>query len=355
MPDGYLVNLGNGSLDPGDPTAISPTSFTIAATLGTGTWQYDYTRFFGSGTATLGGTFHLATDGKVYFQSNGNVPVFRTITSAKVLVAPVDISGKLGISGHDRIGANGGGAITVIGSEDKQSDGDSVDFGRLLETGSIACSNSDDGAGELPGSASLADGTIANSPKIETIICFTAGTAIQTPMGERRIETLKPGDMVQTLDHGPRELRWIGSRTVPASGAFAPIRFARGSIGNHRDLLVSPQHRMLCGGSLTQQYFGEAEILAPAMSLVDDLCVTIEYGGVVTYVHMLFDEHEIVLANGAPSESFYPGNYGLDSFSDLSRNEIFDLFPELRSDLGAYGPTSRVCVKPSDARVLVAS
>ena len=187
----------------------------------------------------------------------------------------------------------------------------------------------------------------------DNIICFTAGTAIQTPSGERRIESLKAGDLVLTLDHGPRPIRWIGHKTVRATGALAPIRFQKGSIGNTRDLLVSPQHRMLVGGYLTQLHFGETEVLAPAKSLVDELGVTVAYGGMVTYYHMLFDTHEIVLANGAPSESFFPGSHGLDTLNDPARDEIFRLFPKLRSDLGAFGPAGRVCLKATEARALV--
>ncbi len=187
----------------------------------------------------------------------------------------------------------------------------------------------------------------------DNIICFTEGTAIQTPHGERRIEALKAGDLVLTLDHGPQPIRWIGRRSVRATGRLAPIRFAKGTIGNHRDLLVSPQHRMLYGGYMTQLHFGEPEVLAPAHSLVDDFGVTIDYGGMVTYIHMLFDQHELVIANGAPSESFFPGDQGLSTLTDPARDELFGIFPELRSNIGAYGPASRICLKARDARALV--
>lgn len=252
----------------------------------------------------------------------------------------------------DAAALSGSGVITVVGGEGGETDGDVLDLS-AVETTSITYTNTDDAAGGLSGSATLADGTIVNFSEIETIICFTAGTAIQTPSGERRIETLRAGDLVLTLDNGPQRIRWIGSKTVRATGALAPIRFRKGSIGNHRDLLVSPQHRMLVGGYLTQLHFGESEVLAPAKSLVDDLGVTVEYGGMVTYFHMLFDQHEIVLANGAPSESFFPGGYGLDTLNDPARDEIFRLFPELRSDVGAFGPAGRVCLKATEARALV--
>jgi hypothetical protein len=246
-----------------------------------------------------------------------------------------------------------GGTITVIGGEGAETAGDTLDLSGVLQKGSIVYTNTNDGAGGLSGTATLTDGTIVSFSEIETIICFTKGTAIQTPSGERRIETLKAGDLVLTLDNGPQPIRWIGRRTVRATGNLAPIRFARGAIGNHRDLLVSPQHRILCGGYMTQLHFGEPEVLAPAKSLVDDFGVTIAYGGMVTYVHMLFDRHEIVIANGSPSESFFPGHGGLGTLTEPSRDEIFRLFPELRSNLGAYGPASRVCVKAGEARALV--
>lgn len=248
-----------------------------------------------------------------------------------------------------------GGSISVIGGEGAETAGDTLDLSGVLEKGSVVYSNTDDGAGGLSGTATLIDGTIVTFSEIETIICFTEGTAIQTPSGERRIETLQVGDLVLTLDHGPQPIRWIGRRTVRATGDLAPIRFAKGTIGNHRDLLVSPQHRILCGGYMTQLHFGETEVLAPAKSLVDDFGVTVAYGGMVTYVHVLFDRHEIVLANGAPSESFFPGHHGLSTLTDPSRDEVFRLFPELRSNLAAYGPAVRPCVKAGEARALVSA
>lgn len=248
-----------------------------------------------------------------------------------------------------------GGAISIVGGESGETNGDTLDLSGLSVTSTINITNPDDAAGGLSGTASLSDGTVITFSEIENIICFTEGTAIMTPSGERRVEALCPGDMVLTLDHGPQPVRWIGKKTVRASGSLAPIRFLKGTIGNHRDLLVSPQHRMIVGGYLSQLHFAEPEVLVPAKSLVDDFSITVDYGGMVTYVHMLFDRHEIVLANGAASESFFPGNQGLNTLTDPSRDEIFRLFPELRSNLGAYGPASRVCIKPKEATLLLSA
>lgn len=38
------------------------------------------------------------------------------------------------------------------------------------------------------------------------VVCFTAGTLIETPTGATLAEALRPGDMVQTLDNGPQPI-----------------------------------------------------------------------------------------------------------------------------------------------------
>ena len=114
----------------------------------------------------------------------------------------------------------------------------------------------------MSGFATLADGTVVNFDEIENvIICFTEGTRISTPHGQRNIETLGIGDEVLTLDNGVQRIRWIGRRTVPAVGKLAPVRIKAGAFENARDLLVSPQHRMLLDGWRAQLLFGEEQVL----------------------------------------------------------------------------------------------
>ncbi|MCV6595109.1 MAG: Hint domain-containing protein [Silicimonas sp.] len=206
------------------------------------------------------------------------------------------------------------------------------------------------GAAPLSGDLRLSDGLRVSYHEIEAIICFVQGTLIRTPAGERRIESLRPGDEVITRDNGPQKIRWIGNRQVRASGALAPVRVLRGVFGNHRDLWVSPQHRMLVTGAEARSLFGQDEVLVPAKSLVNDFTITTEFGGMVTYLHMLFDRHEVVIANGAPSESFYPGDAALSALAAPARDELFRLFPALRS--GTYGSTGRPVVAEDAARAL---
>ena len=55
----------------------------------------------------------------------------------------------------------------------------------------------------------------------------------------------------------------------------------------------------------------------------------IQTPGGITYVHLLFDRHEIVMSEGAWSESLFTGPQALESVSTAARQEIFTLFPDL--------------------------
>lgn len=243
---------------------------------------------------------------------------------------------------------------TIIGGEGNETKGDTLDFRGQTHWDDIILTNPDPGAGGgMSGTATLADGSVVNFSEIENvIICFTAGTRIATAQGLRAIEDLRVGDMVVTRDHGLQPVRWAGQREVPAQGALAPVRFEAGVLGNRRPLLVSPQHRMLIEGAEATMLFGESEVLASAKHLVNGGSVTSLPGGMVSYVHVLFDDHEIIYAEGAPSESFFPGETGLDAVEAAAREELFMLFPELRDPVRSYGETARMCLRGHEAGLL---
>lgn len=185
------------------------------------------------------------------------------------------------------------------------------------------------------------------------IICFARGTRLRTAQGQRRIEDLRAGDMVATLDHGLQPIRWIGSTRVPARGDLAPIMIRKGALGNRRDLRVSPQHRMLLRGWQASLLFGEDEVLVPAKSLLNDHNILREEGGEVEYFHILFDRHEILWAEGALSESFHPGQQGWKALDQPTRTEILHLFPQLADQgLPHYGPAARLSLRDYEGRTL---
>ena len=188
---------------------------------------------------------------------------------------------------------------------------------------------------------------------VNSVPCFVAGTRVRTPRGERRVEALVPGDLVMTQDEGAQPLRWIGRRRVAARGDFAPVCIAAGAFGDHRRLMVSPLHRILIRDSLAEMLFGEREVLVAARDLVNDRTVRRIEGGMVDYVHILFDRHQVVFSEGLETESFLPGPRIVSSFEAEAINEITTLFPDLDPLTGAgYSPAARRTLRPFEARLL---
>ena len=259
----------------------------------------------------------------------------------------------------ENLGETTNGTITITGGSGGKTTGvgDTLQLGSLADLSTlvkISDGINADGNETFHGSVTMDDGTILNFSEIENIICFTPGTRIATPKGARDIATLRVGDLVVTRDHGLQPIRWIQQRTVPALESFAPIRIRPGVItGQDRDLLVSPQHRMLFQGYRAELLFGESEVLVSAKHMINDKYMTQETGGDVTYIHMMFDEHEVVYAEGAATESFHPGDVGLTAVSDPAREELFALFPALRSNVNGYGQTARRCLKGHETKLLI--
>ncbi|MBI1493030.1 Hint domain-containing protein [Halocynthiibacter styelae] len=193
---------------------------------------------------------------------------------------------------------------------------------------------------------------LGNATYNDLLTCFVSGTHIVTRRGEVAIENLQPGDEVMTRDNGLQTIRWIGATTVRGLGKFAPITFREGALGNTRDLQVSPLHRMLLTGWQAELLFGEAEVLANAKHLVNGDTIFSAPCEQVTYYHMLFDQHEIVFAEGCPSESFFPGPATLGSVDHQVREELFALFPELATIPESYGPTARRCLRGKEAALV---
>ncbi|PZR00747.1 MAG: 2,3,4,5-tetrahydropyridine-2,6-carboxylate N-succinyltransferase [Cereibacter sphaeroides] len=189
---------------------------------------------------------------------------------------------------------------------------------------------------------------------LNAIPCFVAGTRISTPAGLVAVEDLRPGDMVLTQDDGPRPVRWIGRRRVQAAGEFAPIHIRAGTFGQHGHLAVSPQHRILIRDSLAELLFGEEEVLVAARDLVNGRSVIRREGGIVEYVHLLFDRHQVVFSEGLATESFLPGPQAGHSFPGETLAEICTLFPELDPATGqGYSPAVRRTLRGYEARVLL--
>ena len=179
-----------------------------------------------------------------------------------------------------------------------------------------------------------------------TPLCLCAGTMIRCPEGERLIEDLQVGDLVETLDNGAQPIRWIGKRTlsvqeIAAQEKLAPVMIAAGALGAglpRRDLAVSRQHRICVGSRIAERMFGAQEVLIPAIKLTDMPGIYKEKGvQPVTYYHLLFDAHQVIFAEGAATESLFTGAQALLSVSEEARDEILALFPQIAAT--DYVPT----------------
>jgi hypothetical protein len=172
--------------------------------------------------------------------------------------------------------------------------------------------------------------------------CFTPGIKIATPVGEVPVENLRVGDGIVTRDNGVQQVRWVGQATLDSAGLAAaphlkPMLIRQGSMGRdvpERDMMLSPNHRILVANDRTALYFEASEVLVAAKHLSDGrMIVPVDVLG-VTYVHFLFEGHEVVLANGAWTESFQPEDETLGAMGNAQRTEMYELFPALRTGRG---------------------
>ena len=169
------------------------------------------------------------------------------------------------------------------------------------------------------------------------LVCFVEGTLVETDLGLVDVQQLEIGDWVKTADHGYQPLRSCLKKHVDvnalADEKLRPVRITAGSLGHglpNRDLLVSRQHRMVVFSKICERMFGVREAMVPAIRLIELPGIFIDnQRKAVTYHHLVFDQHEVIFAEGAPTESFYPGPVGLAAISPEAKQEICALFPEL--------------------------
>ena len=196
------------------------------------------------------------------------------------------------------------------------------------------------------------------------VICFTNGTMILTEHGEIAVEKLHVGDKVHTKDAGFQEILWVGHRRMSGARLHAmpelrPIRLRRDALGNDvpdADLLVSPHHRILISGERAMALFNQPEVLVAASDMVNDTTVFVDHAvREVTYVHLLFRDHQIIWANGIASESYHPANTTLKTVDAAQRGSLLELFPDIKRDPHSYGPFARRNLDRSEAAILLNS
>ena len=136
---------------------------------------------------------------------------------------------------------------------------------------------------------------------VVAVACFAAGTMIQTPNGERAVEDLRPGDPVVTAGGETRPIRWVGQRRIDCASHETPhevwpVRIAAGALARGvpaRDLYLSPDHALFLSG-----------VLVPARHLINGTGIVQTPCGAVCYHHVELDEHDVILAESVPVETY---------------------------------------------------
>lgn len=163
------------------------------------------------------------------------------------------------------------------------------------------------------------------------IICFAKGTVIETDCGGRAIETLSVGDLVRTVDAGCVPVKWLGQTDVEASemrrwDSLMPVRVKQNAFGPgcpRKDVVLSPNHRVLVTGSRAELYFGESEVLVPVKALIDGKNVRNDLEcSRVSYFHLLLEGHHIVDTCGLLSESLYLGDQSMRAIFECAQQNL---------------------------------
>ena len=308
----YSLYLGNtGAVQVSDGTGIWNTP-----TLLTGNSAEDAANNIEDGTR---GQWQLSNGGTLVINANtidaGQVIVFEDNTDTLVIGQVVN-GGQAGISkqppvvlpGAENLLQAGGFQASIWGYRA----GDKILFNNLpVVSDQIVNGNTLEllGAGgtdlgslvfrNKTGDAPL--GKAAMAAAAAQMACFAEGTLIDTVDGKRAVETLAVGDEVATLLGGSGRIVWVGSRAVdcarhPRPEAVRPVRIAAGAFGERvpaRDLFVSPDHAIYVDG-----------VLIPAKHLLNGTTIRQVRRRRVVYHHIELVEHNVVLAEGLPAESY---------------------------------------------------
>jgi Ca2+-binding RTX toxin-like protein len=243
------------------------------------------------------------------------------------------------------VGSGLGGGATDIITDFEATGGDVIDLSSYFATlDDVVAATADLGDGSilisLPiglggGAVQVLGTTVADLSAINVnVVCFTEGTLILTPHGEKPVETLVTGDQVLTYSGQAKPLRAINVRRLGLNELHNrpnlwPVVLSEGALGPNiprQRLRVSPQHRILVNSKISERMVG-SPALVPAKKLLDLPSVTQPRPKAsCTYIHLVFEEHEIIQANGCWSESFYPGDQAMTTLPYSVVLEYLEIF-----------------------------
>ena len=191
-------------------------------------------------------------------------------------------------------------------------------------------------------------------PRLKIAPGFCQGTTLMTDEGAQPVDWLRAGDRVITRDHGFQKILWAERTVAAASAKTRPqIRLATGCAGHNtpeQDLHLHPEHRILLKSPRIELLFACHEAFVPASAVTNGCEIIATHSDQQTsYFHILFKQHEIVLAEGLWVESFFPDTAALNVLPTEQQTRIREL-------LGAKidrQQTARQCLKPWQAKLLI--
>ncbi|MEP1765433.1 MAG: Hint domain-containing protein [Sulfitobacter sp.] len=182
------------------------------------------------------------------------------------------------------------------------------------------------------------------------VTCFARGTLITTDRGDLPVETLRAGDKIQTQNNGFQELILTMSRVMEKSELrkninLYPVRIGAGALAAgipKRDLIVSRQHRMIVKSMIAERMFGITTVLVAAIRLTKLPRINVETSiQRIEYFHLIFKNHEVIFAEGAPTESFLINSDTKNTLNAAQREEFFAIFPEAE-EKGFSAPPAQI-------------
>jgi hypothetical protein len=285
----------------------------------------------------------------IYITSDGNVAVQHQDTGASYVYEGGTVD--LGIESTITYSWGPDGSELIVDGVTVDTGSTAHTFAGANEPITIGASQAESGDGVADNLTGFFDGSInevtitdtpSYSPNYSTpVACLTKGTLVRTPNGQVPVETLRVGDLVCTYERGAQPIRWLGSRKVDLThaphetDALRPILISSGALGQGLptyDMSVSRQHRMLISSPIAQRMFESSDVLCAAIKLtalpgifIDQACLECEY------FHLMLDQHDIIFANDAPTETLFIGAETIGTISSKAKHELLRLFPELHN------------------------
>ena len=199
--------------------------------------------------------------------------------------------------------------------------------------------------GSIPPAGTVLTATSERDPKgnqarnyLDFVACFCEGTLIETKDGPKAVEQLTCKDKVATLHGHFMSIKAVCNRSIACSELLdnpnlRPVVVSQGALGRglpKRNLRVSKQHRFLVSSPICRRMFGTDATLVSAIQLTQLPGIFIDTKtNDLRYFHILLQNHEIIFAEGAPTESLHLGKGTLKALPQETVKEITSIFPDL--------------------------